>query len=134
MGRITIMIFDLLVTSSYPHYKAPYSDLLLQSRAFKHRPSQLWNATRLFHHGRSLDPSFTTHLRPPIPFPLATRANSMSATQKHIEKAIGQIQHKEPLPEIDFTQHQLDNGYTISTQERVVKEVGPITHFLRRCP
>ena len=47
----------------------------------------------------------------------------MSATQKHIEKAIGQIQHKEPLPEIDFTQHQLENGFTISTQERVVKEV-----------
>jgi serine/threonine-protein phosphatase 2B catalytic subunit len=48
----------------------------------------------------------------------------MSATQKHIEKAIGQIQHKDPLPEIDFTQHQLENGFTISTQERVVKEVG----------
>lgn len=47
----------------------------------------------------------------------------MSAAQKQIEKAIGQIQHKEPLPEIDFTQHQLENGFTISTQERVVKEV-----------
>lgn len=47
----------------------------------------------------------------------------MTATQRHIEKAIGQIQHKEPLPEIDFTQHQLENGFTISTQERVVKEV-----------
>ncbi|KAI0826261.1 serine/threonine protein phosphatase 2B [Irpex lacteus] len=47
----------------------------------------------------------------------------MSSTQKQIEKAIGQIQHKEPLPEIDFTQHQLDNGFTISTQERVVKDV-----------
>lgn len=47
----------------------------------------------------------------------------MSSAQKHIEKAIGQIQHKQPVPEIDFTQHQLDSGYTISTQERVVKEV-----------
>lgn len=47
----------------------------------------------------------------------------MSVTQKHLEKAIGQIQHKEPLPEIDFTQHQLENGLMISTQERVVKEV-----------
>ena len=56
----------------------------------------------------------------------------MSATQKHIEKAIGQIQHKEPLPEIDFTQHQLENGFTISTQERVVKEVGsPAGNLLR---
>ncbi|KIP11851.1 hypothetical protein PHLGIDRAFT_17843 [Phlebiopsis gigantea 11061_1 CR5-6] len=47
----------------------------------------------------------------------------MSVTQKQLEKAIGQIQHKDPLPEIDFTQHQLDNGVMISTQERVVKEV-----------
>lgn len=47
----------------------------------------------------------------------------MSATQKHIEKAIGEIQRKENIPEIDFTQHQLENGFTISTQERVVKEV-----------
>ena len=47
----------------------------------------------------------------------------MSATQRQIEKAVAQIQHKEPVPEIDFTQHQLENGFTISTQERVVKEV-----------
>lgn len=47
----------------------------------------------------------------------------MSGTQSQIEKAIGQIQSKAPIPEIDFTQHQLENGYTISTQERVVKEV-----------
>ena len=47
----------------------------------------------------------------------------MSGTQSQIEKAIGQIQSKNSHPEIDFTQHQLENGYTISTQERVVKEV-----------
>ena len=47
----------------------------------------------------------------------------MSGTQAQIQKAIDQIQDKGPLPEIDFTQHQLENGYTISTQERVVKEV-----------
>ena len=47
----------------------------------------------------------------------------MSGTQAQIQKAIDQIQSKDPLPEIDFTQHQLENGYTISTQERVVKEV-----------
>lgn len=40
-----------------------------------------------------------------------------------IERAIIQIQEKPVVPEIDFTQHQLENGYTISTQERVVKEV-----------
>lgn len=47
----------------------------------------------------------------------------MSGTQAQIEKAIGQIHNKQPIPEIDFTQHQLENGYLISTQERVVKEV-----------
>ncbi|KAI0765397.1 serine/threonine protein phosphatase 2B [Fomes fomentarius] len=47
----------------------------------------------------------------------------MSGTKDQIQKAIDQIQDKGPAPEIDFTQHQLDNGYTISTQERVVKEV-----------
>ncbi|OCH88398.1 serine/threonine protein phosphatase 2B [Obba rivulosa] len=47
----------------------------------------------------------------------------MSGTQSQIEKAIGQIKERGPIPEIDFTQHQLDNGFTISTQERVVKEV-----------
>lgn len=47
----------------------------------------------------------------------------MSGTRSQIEKAIIQIQDKQPVPEIDFTQHQLDNGFTISTQERVVKEV-----------
>ena len=47
----------------------------------------------------------------------------MSGTQSQIQKAIDQIQDKRPIPEIDFTQHQLDNGFTISTQERVVKEV-----------
>ena len=51
----------------------------------------------------------------------------MSAAQRQqIEKAINQIRDKEPLPDIDFTQHKLDNGYTISTQERVVKEVSGI--------
>ena len=47
----------------------------------------------------------------------------MSGTRSQLEKAIHQIQDKQPVPEIDFTQHQLDNGFTISTQERVVKEV-----------
>ena len=47
----------------------------------------------------------------------------MAGTASQLEKAIGQIQSKNPIPEIDFTQLQLENGYTISTQERVVKEV-----------
>lgn len=48
----------------------------------------------------------------------------MSGTQAQIQKAIDQIQGKVETPTIDFTQHQLENGFTISTQERVVKEVG----------
>ena len=41
--------------------------------------------------------------------------------------AINQIQNKGPVPEIDFTIHKLEDGNTISTQERVIKEV-------RLCP
>ncbi len=48
---------------------------------------------------------------------------NMSGTQSQIEKAIGQIKDKAVVPEIDFTQHQLENGMMVSTQERVVKEV-----------
>ncbi|KAF8260325.1 serine/threonine protein phosphatase 2B [Lactarius quietus] len=45
------------------------------------------------------------------------------AGRTQLERAINQIQGRGPVPDIDFTQHQLENGYTISTQERVVKEV-----------
>jgi len=41
----------------------------------------------------------------------------------HIERAIEKIQVKEPTPIIDFTQHTLEDGNVISTQERVVKDV-----------
>lgn len=41
----------------------------------------------------------------------------------HFKKAIEQAQHKQPVPQIDFTVHQLDDGNTVSTQERVIKEV-----------
>lgn len=40
-----------------------------------------------------------------------------------LANALHQIQHKEPIPEIDFTIHKLEDGNTISTQERVIKEV-----------
>ena len=51
----------------------------------------------------------------------------MSNARAHIERAINQIQYKGPIPEIDFTQHQLEDGNTISTQERVVKDVRRIS-------
>ncbi|KAH6905359.1 serine/threonine-protein phosphatase 2B catalytic subunit A1 [Coprinopsis sp. MPI-PUGE-AT-0042] len=41
----------------------------------------------------------------------------------HIERAIEKIRTKDQIPDIDFTQHTLDDGNVISTQERVVKDV-----------
>ncbi|KAF9788144.1 serine/threonine protein phosphatase 2B [Thelephora terrestris] len=46
----------------------------------------------------------------------------MPPSRVHLQKAIGKIQERGVVPEVDFTQHQLENGYTISTQERVVKD------------
>ena len=43
----------------------------------------------------------------------------------HIERAIEKIRTQGQVPEIDFTQHTLDDGNVISTQERVVKDVRP---------
>ncbi|KAJ7897638.1 serine/threonine protein phosphatase 2B [Mycena olivaceomarginata] len=42
---------------------------------------------------------------------------------EHIAQALAQIQNRAPPPEIDFTQHILEDGTAISTQERVVKDV-----------
>lgn len=41
------------------------------------------------------------------------------------QKAFGQIanRHTAPAPEIDFTIHTQDDGTTVSTQERVIKDV-----------
>jgi hypothetical protein len=41
---------------------------------------------------------------------------------QHLEKAASKINEK-PSAEIDFTQHQLEDGEWISTQERVIKDV-----------
>jgi len=41
----------------------------------------------------------------------------------HLEKAIEQIQDRNTHTDIDFTQHTLDDGSVISTQERVIKDV-----------
>ncbi|KAH9013603.1 Serine/threonine-protein phosphatase 2B catalytic subunit A1 [Lactarius hengduanensis] len=47
----------------------------------------------------------------------------MTVGQTQLERAIHQIQSRVAVPGLDFTQHQLENGYTVSTQERAVKEV-----------
>ncbi|KAF8318716.1 serine/threonine protein phosphatase 2B [Clavulina sp. PMI_390] len=44
-------------------------------------------------------------------------------THTKLVNALNSIQNKEAIPEIDFTIHKLEDGNTISTQERVVKEV-----------
>ncbi|KAJ7289409.1 serine/threonine-protein phosphatase 2B catalytic subunit A1 [Mycena rebaudengoi] len=42
---------------------------------------------------------------------------------EHIAQALAQIQNRPPPPEIDYTQHTLEDGTSVSTQERVVKDV-----------
>lgn len=43
--------------------------------------------------------------------------------QDKIQRAITQMTVKAPIPEIDFTQHTLEDGNMVSTQERVIKDV-----------
>ncbi|KAF8506290.1 serine/threonine protein phosphatase 2B [Hysterangium stoloniferum] len=40
-----------------------------------------------------------------------------------LERALSQIQDRPPIPQLDFTQHYLDDGNIVSTQERIVKDV-----------
>ena len=50
----------------------------------------------------------------------------MASPRTQTANAIAAIQargHHPELPEIDFTQHQLENGDVVSTTERVVKDV-----------
>jgi serine/threonine-protein phosphatase 2B catalytic subunit len=55
------------------------------------------------------------------------------------ERAMYEIEHRAevPLAQLDFTQHQLEDGSTVSTRERVVKEVRlaisePVSHRYTR--
>ncbi|KAK7052522.1 Serine/threonine-protein phosphatase [Favolaschia claudopus] len=50
--------------------------------------------------------------------------------QAQVAHAIEQIQNRPPVPDIDFTQHVLEDGTTISTQERVVKAVSMLCYSL----
>ncbi|KAJ7253759.1 Metallo-dependent phosphatase-like protein [Mycena haematopus] len=43
--------------------------------------------------------------------------------QTQVAHAIEQIQNRPPVPDIDYTQHVLEDGTSISTQERVIKDV-----------
>ncbi|KAF9236002.1 serine threonine protein phosphatase 2B [Melanogaster broomeanus] len=45
--------------------------------------------------------------------------------QAHVDKAIQEIEHRNPTgrPVTDFSRHQLENGATVSTQERMMRDV-----------
>lgn len=46
-----------------------------------------------------------------------------STDQTFAENAVRAIQNKKQIPEIDFTLHTMEDGSTVSTQERVCKGV-----------
>jgi hypothetical protein len=48
----------------------------------------------------------------------------MSSVQTHFNKAIQEIEHRNPnRPAVDLSIQRLDNGAVISTRERIVKDV-----------
>jgi hypothetical protein len=53
-------------------------------------------------------------------------------TPTQIAHAIQQIQNRPPVPDIDYTQHILEDGTSISTQERVIKDVSMLFNFVGR--
>ena len=60
----------------------------------------------------------------------------MASPTTHTANAIAAITNRGnlPVPEIDFTQHQLENGEVVSTTERVVKDVScRVTLAYRPC-
>lgn len=55
--------------------------------------------------------------------PESGASNVLVAKLKQHEAGIKSIKDKAPVPEIDFTIHTQDDGSTVSTQERVIKDV-----------
>ena len=49
-------------------------------------------------------------------------AETMQRRQR-IHNALGQITHKGPVPDIDFTIHTTEDGEQVSTRERVIRDV-----------
>ncbi|KIJ63466.1 hypothetical protein HYDPIDRAFT_112878 [Hydnomerulius pinastri MD-312] len=47
----------------------------------------------------------------------------MLNAQAHVNKAIQEIEHRNPTPAADFSRHQLENGITVSTRDRIAKDV-----------
>jgi hypothetical protein len=61
----------------------------------------------------------------------------MASPRTQTANAIAAIHRKDAhqleIPEIDFTQHQLENGEVVSTTERVVKDVSGVGAGARQC-
>ena len=53
----------------------------------------------------------------------------MPTSKSHLEKVIDKVRERGLARDVDFTRHQLENGGTISTQERVVKDVRIVPHY-----
>lgn len=47
---------------------------------------------------------------------------------QYADNAMRAIREKKQLPEIDFTLHTMEDGSTVSTQERVCKGMSPTIH------
>ncbi|KAJ7240511.1 Metallo-dependent phosphatase-like protein [Mycena rebaudengoi] len=47
----------------------------------------------------------------------------MRDTAEHIDQVVAQIRDRPPPPEIDYTQYTFEDGSSVSTQERVIKDV-----------
>ena len=53
--------------------------------------------------------------------------------RNNFEVAARAIEHKKPVPEIDFTLHTMEDGQQVSTQERVCKGM-PESHSGNQLP
>ena len=56
----------------------------------------------------------------------------MPTSESHLEKVIDKVPERGLAQDVDSTQHQLEDGCTISTQERVVKDVRIVQNTLLR--
>jgi serine/threonine-protein phosphatase 2B catalytic subunit len=53
------------------------------------------------------------------------------AKQQQLQRAIAQMTDRPVVPEIDFTQHTLEDGTSVNTRERIVKDVRRPAEFHR---
>ncbi|CDZ98461.1 serine threonine-protein phosphatase 2b catalytic subunit a1 [Phaffia rhodozyma] len=60
----------------------------------------------------------------------ATAPAGPSTRQTHVRAAVAAIKNKIPVPQIDFTQHEMEDGSIVNTQERVIKDVQAPAMFL----